>query len=83
MEFLEKDLEESEKQAKALADCLFMASFHGYSKDYHQVANYLEMAARSAKVLGDLKMDKEIAEEVGGLLQQIKQRGIRVVVYEK
>ena len=77
MDFLTKDLPKVEKESKSFEDCLFMASYHGFRKDYHQVANYLESAARSARQLGEMKDRKKLYDEARNLLYRIQQEEFR------
>jgi len=83
MEFFTKDLPEVEKEAKSFADCMFMATYHGYQKDYHQVANYLDMASRSARRLGDFKENKKLHDQAASFLEQIEEETIKRLLFHE
>lgn len=77
MDFLEKDLPKAEKETKKFADCMFMATYHGYQKDYYQIANYLESAARSARRLSEMQNQKKLYDQARNLLYLVEQEEIR------
>ncbi|MCM3396451.1 hypothetical protein M3638_01200 [Oceanobacillus profundus] len=77
MEFLDKDLPKAEKESKDFANSMFMATYHGYQKDYYQIANYLESAAISARQLGEMQERKNLYDEARNLLYRIHQEEIR------
>ncbi|RHW33549.1 hypothetical protein [Oceanobacillus profundus] len=77
MDFLDEDLPKAEKESKDFSNSMFMATYHGYQKDYYQIANYLESAAKSARRLAEMQKQKKLYDQARNLLYLIEQEEIR------